>query len=228
MNPNDLLLSTDYPLDKAILLSSFSIDFLVVGTTYAFNHNLPFIPLAKAVWSTEPDFSVVYDQGSGPMSTYASWPFLPQLVGVTADATTITLDFSNPDTVTKVYVRLYCFMPSNINATVNRTASAADSFTLNTDYNYTKLFKAGITAYSSVASSSEIIYHGLGYTPQVEIWYEDTMFGGLIRPLSLTNIADITSIYECAYSDSQYLYLQRGIVASTVRFHYRIYTDKIL
>lgn len=228
-DPNKLYLTTDYPLDKVIYLSSFTIDFLLSGTSYTFNHNLPFTPLVKVTWSTQPDFSIVYDQGSGPISNIPSWPFLPALTLITANSTSITLDYSNPDNITEVYVRVYCFMPSDVNTEVAHTASSADRFTLNTDYNYTKLLSSGVTPYSSTTSSVETIPHGLGYIPQVEAWYEDTAFGGFIRPISSSNLApDGTSIYEAVYADEDNVYLVRGIIAATTRFHYRIYVDRIL
>ena len=60
-------------------------------------------------------------------------------------------------------------MPSNADADAPYTASIADTFVLNTDYNYTKLYYDSLVP----AAATTTITHNFGYRPQVMAWGVD-------------------------------------------------------
>lgn len=221
----DMLVSSDYPLDKIVYLHTGSINFPITGTDYIINHGLPFTPLIKVVWSTSNDFSTTYGVGDGPISSNPSFAYLPQIVFAYSDSSTINLVFGNPGSVTDAYIRIYAFMPSNVNTDAEFTVSAADTFVLNTDYNYSKLYLSGITASSSTPSSVETITHGLGYYPQVEVWYTK---GGLTYAMSEIALFDNSLGTESFELTTDDLILRRSpFLSGDELFHYRIYADEL-
>lgn len=220
-----LLIDSDNPLDKVILLKSDTLVFSVSGTSYTFNHGLSFTPLIKVVWSTNSDFSVTYSVGDGPVSSSVFSPFIPMLSMAKANSTSVTLEFSNPDTVPTAYLRVYGFMPSNVNVDASFTSSSAENFTIDSDYNYTKLYMSGVTASSSTGSSTESINHNLGYYPQVESWYEQS---GYIWVLNSASIFNGVEYYSSAnITTSTLTYIREQFPSSAIAFHYRIYEDEL-
>lgn len=224
-NVPDFLLNTDYPLDKVVFLNSGSITFAVSGTDYIFAHGLPFTPLIKVTWSTSADFSTTYGVGDGPVSTDPNFPFLPQLTLAYADSTNVTLSFGNPGSVATAYIRVYAMMPTDVEQEVDFTANAADSFVLNTDYNYTKLYMSGVTSSSSTPGSSEFVTHNLNYYPQVEVWFTK---GSSTYATSFVQMLDGVQIYESFEISTTDLTMRRDpSLATTEYFHYRIYADRL-
>lgn len=222
MNPSDFNLNSDYPLDKAILLWQGTFDF--VGSEL-FNHGLSYIPLIKIVWSLTADFAQTYGLGNGPDTSSPFTPFTPQLIDSWADSTSVNAIFGTPGSTPLVYVRVYGFMPSNINNEAAATASSADNLVLNTDYNYSKLYLSGITASSSVSSSTETVNHSLGYIPQTDVWYD---VSGSIH--CLPGVVMYNSSYQseaAIVSTSQLQMLRSPYLSSAERFHYRIYADRM-
>lgn len=224
-DPRNFLLNTDYPMDMVVLLHKGSINFSVSGTTYTAAHGLAFTPLIKVVWSTDSSFTTTYGVGDGPISTSASFPFLPQLTRAYANATNIVLEFGNPGAVNDAYIEIYGYMPSDVNVDTPSTASSADNFVINTDYNYSKLLVEGVTASSSSPGSSEVVVHGLGYYPQVEIWQVKS---GNVECVSAITLADGANIYESFKLTTSTLTMTRDPSLFTPEyFYYRIYADEL-
>jgi len=217
-------LTTDFPLDKVIYLNSGSLNIAASGTGSAtIPHGLPFIPLTNLIWSTTPDFSISYMAGSGPAAVD---PTLYQLgidSAVNADATNNVVSFTNFFTSpVTIYYRLYAFEPSDSNADLPMTAQTGDTFTLNTDYNYTKLYMQG----KLTLSGSTSIFHGLGYIPQIEVWigtattnYPPQQFINLLDTSSGTVIGNV-GIYATATTLNF-----TGSVFGALYLHYKVYLD---
>lgn len=226
VDPRNFLFSSDYPMDKVVYLHSGVLNFAVSGTDYIVAHGLSFTPLIKVVWSTDANFTTTYGVGDGPVSTSPSQPFSPSLAYANANGTNITLSFGYPGAVSSVYIRVYAFMPSDVNLDIAFTASAADTFVLNTDYNYTKLFVTGVTASSAVASSAEVVSHSLGYYPQTEVWFERGGYAWVAPQMLVVNgVTRSTETFELTTSS---LTMYRDpFLSGSERFHYRIYVDEL-
>ena len=204
MDPRNFLLNTDYPMDKVIYLNSGSHSMTGGGGSIKqFAHNLGFTPLIIGTWSFNSNFLTSREggmftaEGTDPTTAYTTF---------SANATDITIDCFNPGATATIYYRIYGFMPSDVNADVAFTASLAENFQFNTDFNYTKLFS------SSVASAgTSTITHNLGYRPQVLTWIEDSTIYGT------------TAIVDSGFVKATTTTVV--IISPTKSVHYRIYAD---
>lgn len=228
-NATQFLLSTDYQQDKVVYLKtdSFTAPGPMTGSYRTIAHGLPFTPLVGGSWSTSADFSVTYDFGTGtiPSADPLTAPFNLSL-DVLADSTNIYIVPTNVSGSNKtVYVRLYALEPADTLATVSSTQAAADSFTLNSDYNYTKLWSAdkitGVTA-----SSTTVVTHNLGRVPQVSVWATSSArtispsliyFTNVTYPMDTANIVAVSANTVTFKTDSS---------STITRFDYRIYHDE--
>lgn len=220
----DLLISSDYPTDKIILTAT--------GTTtvppYAnipvnIAHNLPFIPLVMGNWTTSPTWDTTYEQGTGPIAppnTYS--PFLYNFTAESniTNVRAVLINNISGSTVT-AYFRVYAFMPSDVNVAVNRTSISGDDLVFNTDYNYTKLWRADVASFPDTFSGevTSTITHNFGYRPQVDFWVE--------RDGVIQNIVQSTpNLYGI---DIRIGVNSVGIVSKNslaCRVHWRIYIDE--
>jgi hypothetical protein len=215
MNPTAaklMQLTTDNPLDKIIYMKTGSFTAAAMSlTTHTVAHELPFIPLLDGSWSTDASFELIsYDPGSGPVSSAPGFIFNTE-VSFDADATNIRLGaFNVTGSAVTVHYRAFGFAPSNASGVTPFTASTADRFILNTDYNYTKLFAAG-----RVTSNTTII-HNIGAKPQVSLWRE---VGTIITKQNNSSI--ISSDPRASVGvDSVSFILSSGAI------HYRMYLDE--
>lgn len=227
MNPlsqKQMIMTTDYPLDKVVYLHRGTLNFSS-SLDYVISNPFDFTPLIKVVWSTNADFTTTYGVGDGPLSTSPSFPFLPNLSVAKADASAITLQFGNPGSVSSAYIRMYAFMPSTVSSDVSFNASAGDAFVINSGYNYSKLYRAGVTASSSTAGSSETVSHNLDYYPQVEAWYEKS---GVIYSMAQIFMSGSTLATESfELTTSNLIFRRNPSLSGSERFHYRIYLDDL-
>ena len=160
INPRDFLLNTDYEMDKIIYFKDG--DF--IGST-ELQHNLGFTPLAFGVWSTDSNFNSVNTLGVTDSSPEAGYtPVLGVKCSATNSKITLTSSGENSGS-TKIYYRVYAFEPAGSSASIPSTSSKANTFILNTDYNYCKLKASG-----EFTSSGQEYTHNLGYIPQVMAW----------------------------------------------------------
>lgn len=160
VDPRDFILNTDYELDKIILAKSGNF----VGSVQL-SHSLSFTPLVFGVWSTSADFSTSHPLGNAET---ASEPGYTPALGVDciAQSDKITLTASGDGSgSTRIYYRLIALQPPANNDNAPGTADVAQTFILNTDYNYRKLKATG-----EFTQTNQTYTHNLGYIPQVMAW----------------------------------------------------------
>lgn len=170
VDARNFTLNTDYAMDKIVFL--YENHQSVANNTYSGNilipHGLLFRPLVKMQWSNTPDFAVTNEHGDDSYYTNIFGTQAGQEYSASSTDTNILISLYNTSGSNKVlYYRVYCFVPSDVSNTVvaSATANIGDIFTINTDYNYMKLFHDGtLTALSPSYS------HNLGYVPRVLVW----------------------------------------------------------
>jgi hypothetical protein len=195
-------------LDKVIYITSGSFSAAGGGglsTLHQFNHGLSCTPLIIGTWSIDSDFSTSREggffafEGTDPNTIYTQF---------FANSTQITVGTFNPTaSAVTVYYRIYAFMPSDVNVDSSFTTASADTFALNTDYNYTKLYLSGI----ATAAATTTVTHSLGYRPQVIAWVKDASIYGTeaVVDSGIVKVTDTTIV----------------ITSPTKDVHYRIYAD---
>lgn len=157
-DPRDFLLNTDYEMDKIVFVATGELD---ENNPYIqIKHSLKTFPLIFGVCSPNENFSNSY---SLPLN-FQSSPFECDLY---ADTEAVYLDFMPTEETPKIYYRVYAFMPSDVNNSAPATSGYGKNFVLNTDYNYCKLFSAGVV---NTLDDPVTIHHGLGYIPQIMLW----------------------------------------------------------
>lgn len=228
-NAKNFFINSDYPIDKVVYMTSGSVT--IPASDYndvTIPHGLGFAPLVSAIYSTSSTFTIAYEYNSGQVNTDLTIPspFLYDTGGA-SDATYITLRHTN-NTASPVtlYYRVYAFMPTTASADVSFTAGVADNFTINSDYNYTKLILSGATAYSSVVSSTEVIPHGLGYKPQVMAWVENSL--GTVSK-TFTPILGTGVMYGSGVvvDETNVTYIRPDFMGGIAeRLHFRVYADE--
>lgn len=224
MNPNDFNLATDFPLDKVIYSRQDSLPMPTGVDVVSIAHGLPCIPLVFGNWSTDSQFDTAYNYNGGTIP--APIGFLYGLsINIGADSTNIYLTRINATGgATTIYYRIYAFEPADSTVDLAFTGSELDSFVINTDYNYTKLF---INDSVAVPSSAPItIDHNLGYYPQVMAWQRDK-YSGWITPTVYGTYypnGDIEVLEVEVKTDS--IIITRDLINDSVdRVYYRIYAD---
>lgn len=210
-DPRDFLLNTDYEMDKIVYFVSGEV--MPTGNTmiYIEDYDLGFIPLIFATFSFSEDFS---DTRMDHMLNYDN---NSPTITIEALIDGIMLQYTNDSSPNqKLYYRIYGFEPSDSTANVPSTQDKAKEFILNTDYNYCKLYKKGVT------SSNKTIDHNLGYTPFVLAWEEGKLGNdSIILPCwssnSGTNPTIRTTTTSVIISD----------IPAGEKVHYRIYYDEV-
>lgn len=216
------LLDSDYPMDKIIYMTSGSVS--VPNTTSAFPgitipHGLPFTPLAILQWSNTSDFAITNEYRDADYVSTVFTTFAGQYYSVYANATNIYIDKYNLSGATKtLYYRVFCFQPSDASETsvVPSTENQGSKFILNTDYNYMKLFYAGIL--TTVANTYT---HNLGYVPRVQIWEQTgTTTSRNILGQEISIAAQSSGVH---ITDTQIVWLNPSTYD---KIYYRIYVDE--
>jgi len=204
VDPRDFLLNTDYEMDKIIYFREGTLNAGQYDIDYP--HNLPFTPLLFGVCAFNQDFS---DSRSVPFQQLTHDNSID--FHAYANATNVRLSYINyAGTPSKIYYRLYGFEPSDSHAKVGGTSKYAKNFILNTDYNYCKLFKKGITTPTSTVA------HNLGYLPQVLAWGEST--AGWTAPIETSTTGGYIAVTNTTVA-FQY-------PSGMNKMHYRIYYDE--
>lgn len=212
----NFLFNTDFPIDQIVYIREGSTT-IGTGGTVNIAHGLPFIPNVIFYWSFDSDFATVYDQNVGPFpSGNIGFPFTLQ-VTASSDATNVILNANGTLGPSTVYYRIFAFQPSDYTGDVDPTASSADNFTLNTDFNYTKLL-----TYDKVtvnAGGTTTITHDLGYIPQVLAW---TVFSGTSNPLLYSALDGFNRDVEVTTTSI----IINNDTFLDYDFYYRIYADE--
>lgn len=160
IEPKDFLLNTDYELDKIILVKTGSFT-----NEIELNNDLNFTPLVFGVWSTDSDFTSATPLGNLDSSgEYGYTPPLSVQVIALSDNIRLTAVGENHESTT-IYYRVYAMAPPEANSNTPTTSKLANSFMINSDYNYRKLKAAG-----TFTQQGQSYNHNLGYLPQVMAW----------------------------------------------------------
>jgi len=210
-NARDFLFSSDFPNDKIIKGDSGS--FTVGAYNSAFPeiaHPFTFAPLYILKWSTNPNFDNSFDEiGVSTLDNI-------QLNGQTDTSKLYLFANNNNGSAVTFYWRVLYFMPPDVMASALPTTKDFEDFNFNTDYNYPKIYLE-----DRANSSDASIIHGLGYYPQVEVWYMRTD-GKLIHLVDnelafpFKPSADITTSTLTLENNS----------TSVAYWYYRIYADE--
>lgn len=223
----NFLLTTDFPLDKVILLDAgmATVPFPVAGYLIPILYDLMFTPLVSGNWSLTSDFSVAYEFGSGtfPSSNAGASNFNISM-DIYADGTGVFIDPTNVSGApVDIYYHVFGLEPSDSETDVPFTSNQGDRFVLNTDYNYTKLYMDD-TIISPPTPSTQTITHNLGYRPQVMPWITNSL--GERRPVDVTLIAGGAPLdYGVVVTNSTVNFELDGL--STVdRIDNRLYLDE--
>ena len=227
MDQRDLLLTSDYPMDKVVFIQSGSMTIAPHQTSQAnIQHGLPYIPLVFGNYSLDPSYDTAYEYGSGPIYSdpaIAAFTTQPTAISNTTNIRVTATNYGNTKPIT-IYYRVYCFRPSNApESIVPNTNIGVDPFMINTDQEQVQLMYASTSSFPDVPSSvyeQTVFTHSLGYRPQVMSWVER---GGTIENLYQSS-PDNGSVDIVVGTDSLLLRVTPYSLAGTV--HYRVYTNE--
>ena len=242
VDPRDFLLNTDFEMDKIIY---FKEEKLTSHYQYAtIPHSLGFAPLIIGVWSETADFAVPHPFSQEPIIDPVNNKYAIKMVRITAAETSIEFEcysgsVSNPTDFT-FYVRLYGFEPSNVNKNVPKTSFNANTFVLNTDYNYLKLYEKGVKDIdiSGQYPTAVTITHNLGYIPQALFWLDSSYQGANHDVIQFDTLYTVYQNtwdgvtetipkmgVEC-YNDRFVIKAPMPSYGDSLKLHYRIYYDE--
>lgn len=214
-DPRQFVLNSDYPTDK--IACYFSQQYTVPSMDardFTIPNTLPFRPLIFGYWATNPDFN-------NPHS-------INDINYVTADKITVEV-WSRDDSIwvdifnetgaeVTVYLRLFGFEPSNSAAEVPSTVLDANKFIMNTEYNYLKLYSAGVV---DISQGNARIDHNLGYKPQILAWRETPRSTAETETGLIAEALDGDGVFV---SDSSVFF--DNYPTPNSKIHYRIYADE--
>ena len=233
VKPDDFLLNTDYEMDKIIYFKEGKFTPGQYGRV-EIPHNLGIAPLVTGVWSKNADFSEPHTfSGVSGVVDPSSNSYVTASISCASDDSKITLtQFSGPisaQTYFQFYVRIMGFEPSGSHKSLPKTSQNANKFTLNTDYNYLKLYKAGAedVIYSGGMYQPITIQHNLGYRPQAIFWVES--FAQDYHEILPLNSVELPSIYVDKRAVESYpnkfVIYPPSIFGTSHKIQYRIYYD---
>lgn len=213
----DFALDVDYSFDKIIYMKPGSATVgAFSGLDIPIAHGLNFTPLMDGTYSTDPLFQSSFDIGSGSPAPLSSG-FFDLGSTIDADRTNAYLRLTNyTGSPITIYYRLFGFMPSNFNEIAEFTNSQADSFIVNSDYNYTKLFTdQRLTSNTSIA-------HPMGRRLQVAAWYETKSTGNIAKAI----FAAIGDPFGNILVKTTTTDVQVTILSASYAAHVRVYLDE--
>lgn len=218
-------LSTDFPLDKIVFITSGSFTVPNQGfIEHKIPHGLPFVPLATGNWSTSATFEVAYEFGTGEIDTSTNFVFYKADPTLTSNADHIKIILGNYYSGASITVnyRVICFQPSNIPpVSIRRTNVNVDDFMLDTDQSQVMLLKKGFVDMPTVSSgtvTTTAFSHNLGYLPQTTIWIE--RFGEIENKYQA---APGLGSLDCVVTNNSINIVANGSIAA--RVHYRVYVN---
>lgn len=214
----NMLLSTDYPLDKIIFQFETSVTLAAFGTADIYTpHNLSDIPLVNGFWTTDSTWNLAYEMTTGNLLNGSP----KYSTGINADKTNVHFSVNNnTGSPVTIYYRVYGFPPfSNDNFDAGPT-NIINNFKLSTDYNYPKLYNVGSATQPSTSGNdvSVVVYnHNLGYIPQVQAWVNNA---GVVAPIM--GFVE-TSATRVQVDETRIIVTFNSFATSTV--YWRLYLD---
>lgn len=231
----DFLISSDQQMDKIIYFKEQFCEYGQYGDI-SIPHDLNYTPLVFGIWSDTDDFMVCHPFSQFPIQSHRTGLPITDTVKLQASRTNIDIS-ANFVSAHNFYVRIYAFSPTDINQPATITSNNALGFISSSDFNYRKLYSAGVLPYTfdfmSGQASTIIITHNLGYFPQVMAWLETS-------DSTNPNDKEIIPFDFSFFDQNQYgghgeIKLSENNIAVTpvvgqwgdiFRVHYRIYYDE--
>lgn len=171
---DDFIVDSDHPMDLVVFVAEGNITSFSNGYGAAtIAHGLPFTPLPFGVWSS--NGGTTWQPITG-ISAEPNKPFA-QIYGT---STQVTIAIQLNSSGTPIMYRIFGFAPSGASGDVTPPALRFSSFSLNTDFDYSKLI-ASIVWPATATSGTTLVTHSLGYIPEVAAWEENS--GGQISPM---------------------------------------------
>lgn len=234
MNPNNLLLTTDFPFDMGGYVQEFtytipnSPDFSS-ASYLPIPHGLNFSPLCTGIF-TDDDWNTSFDFGSSPMFSNPNFggQWGQRLVStVESDINNVYINVFNGDTSRQMKFRIIGFPPSDFTGeAISTNATGINGFILNSDRNYMKLLDADKVTANPPNTGVPLIVpinHGLNYVPHALIW---TTIGGLTRQAGLENYIGVGGIDVEPILKTQVINVSlSAFITTSVDVHWRIYLD---
>jgi hypothetical protein len=195
---------------------------LVVGNygyeTQQIPHNLPFMPLIVGQWSLNPNFEPSFDIAitSGYIAGNSAY------VAFESNSTDILVTMvNNEDRQVTLYYRIFGFAPDDYYGADVPNIEDSTNFKFNSDYVYPKLFMTGSGV--TDANREVIVYHNLGYVPQVKVWQYDPYFGrqGQFVTVYYADGSNSSGVWV----DEEKLIMRGTSQGNTMTYH--IYADEV-
>lgn len=208
MSLENLSMTSDYPMDKIVYFHEdeyyFSQDLTVPVAVLP--HGLPFTPLIFGALSTD------------NWQTTKTMPLNDPYSVVLSDANDVKIFAFKFGERERFKVRLYGFEPSNGRNVLEPNAGLAESFFVNSDYKYLKLFANG--ADRCDGDGNLTINHNLGFVPFSMLWYEFYAEG------VAGTLAGNSPLFGYEVTDRQIIVNSPSYIVPNSLIHYRIYNNE--
>ena len=221
-DPRRFIFNSDFPIDHVVYIREEDVPFSSSGVEIG--HNLGFTPLLMGLFSADNWAS------SMPIDTPASSG--DNVGNVQVESNRYSIKLINYGRLNRpIKVRLFGLMPSDVNVDVSPPQVRYSRFNFNTDFNYSKLVKAGVFNTHWNSGENIVYHHGLGYIPEVEVWQEDN--SGVVKKLfnvydpNGVNFSSMGSrIVYAKITTQDFIIRTDGANQDITKIHYRIYGDQ--
>ena len=246
VDPRDFLLNTDFEMDKIVYFKEAELMPDQFGGA-SISHSLGIAPLVFGVWSKTKDFAIPHAFCEAGFSEPATGKYVVETISCTSTESSINfIQYAGTESTPapfKFYVRIFGFEPSDSHKNLPKTSFNADTFVLNTDYNYLKLYKKGVENIvipsQAIAPSAITIKHNLGYRPQALFWVDSEYQGhhevtqiDILRTAHQENYDGAVTVVPSAgiqsYTDRFVIEPSMPQYGDTHKLHYRIYYDETI
>lgn len=191
-----LEITSDYPMDKVILLKSGSFTLSASSPHLeVIPHDLDFTPLCSGNWSFVSDFSTQYEFAIGTFPSSNPGFLFNQVANVFADTDNVYVSMDNIQATTfTIYYRVFGLQPSDDDSYIEPISTLGDNFIINTGSNYSKVLLDGLIDLPATGASGQnvLISHTAGVTPQVTGWVTYNTYNGVrmvqcVHPVGTSN-----------------------------------------
>nr|DAJ29233.1 MAG TPA: hypothetical protein [Caudoviricetes sp.] len=221
-DPRRFIFNSDFPIDHVVYIREVDVPFSSSGVEIG--HNLGFTPLLMGLFSADNWAS------SMPIDTPASSG--DNVGNVQVESNRYSIKLINYGRLNRpIKVRLFGLMPSDVNVDVSPPQVRYSRFNFNTDFNYSKLVKAGVFNTHWNSGENIVYHHGLGYILEVEVWQEDN--SGVVKKLfnvydpNGVNFSSMGSrIVYAKITTQDFIIRTDGANQDITKIHYRIYGDQ--